>query len=72
MSNGAHIYSAAKKLANVDVTLTGISKQLPALAIYGPKPRKLRNAGIQIDGDDNALDTLSSLLGKGKEEKAFA
>jgi alkyl sulfatase BDS1-like metallo-beta-lactamase superfamily hydrolase len=68
LSNGALVYSTAKQSGTADVTLTGTSKQLPALAVYGPKPRELRKAGIQIDGDDDALDSLASLLDPGDSD----
>lgn len=48
-----------------EVTLTAGIKQLPALAVYVPKSRELRKAGIQIDGDGDVLDTLYSLLDPG-------
>ncbi|KAL2867581.1 alkyl/aryl-sulfatase [Aspergillus lucknowensis] len=65
LSNGALIYSKAKQSESADVTLTGTSKQLPALAVYGPDPEALEEAGIKIDGDSTALNSLSSLLDPG-------
>ncbi|KAL5050878.1 alkyl sulfatase dimerization-domain-containing protein [Aspergillus fruticulosus] len=65
LSNGALIYSTAPQAAGVDVTLTGTAKQLTALAVYGPDSEALEKAGIQIEGNKSALDTLSSLLDPG-------
>jgi alkyl sulfatase BDS1-like metallo-beta-lactamase superfamily hydrolase len=65
LSNGALIYSKAKLSGSADVTLAGTSKQLPALALYGPGPEALERAGIKIDGDITTLNTLSSLLDPG-------
>lgn len=65
LSNGALIYSKAKLSGSADVTLTGTSKQRPALAVYGPDPEALERAGIKIDGDTTTLNTLSSLLDPG-------
>lgn len=65
LSNGALIYSTAPQSGSADVTLTGTTKQLPAIAVYGPDPEALAKAGIKITGDSNALDTLSSLLDPG-------
>ena len=68
LSNGALVYSTAEQTGDAAVTLTGTSKQLPALAVYGPNPVALRKAGIQIDGDTGALDTLASLLDPGNPD----
>ncbi|KAI9042050.1 alkyl/aryl-sulfatase [Aspergillus affinis] len=65
LSNGALIYSTTPQSGTVDVTLRGTTKQLTALAVYGPDPEALEKAGIEIDGDTGALDTLSSLLDPG-------
>ncbi|KAL2851867.1 Metallo-hydrolase/oxidoreductase [Aspergillus pseudoustus] len=65
LSNGALIYSKAKQPGSADVTLAGTSKQLPALAVFGPDSGALEKAGIKIDGDRTALSTLSSLLDPG-------
>ncbi|KAE8154467.1 Metallo-hydrolase/oxidoreductase [Aspergillus avenaceus] len=65
LSNGALIYSTAAQSGTANVTLTGTSKQLPALAVYGPDAEALEKAGIQVDGDTTALDTLASLLDPG-------
>lgn len=65
LSNGALIYSTAPQSGSADVTLTGTTKQLPALAVYGPDPKALENAGIKVDGDSGALDALASLLDPG-------
>ncbi|KAL5360130.1 Metallo-hydrolase/oxidoreductase [Aspergillus floccosus] len=62
LSNGALIYSTAPQSGRADVTLTGTTKQLPVLAVNGPDPEALKNAGIKIDGDSGALDILSCLL----------
>ncbi|RAK85505.1 beta-lactamase domain protein [Aspergillus costaricaensis CBS 115574] len=65
LSNGALVYSTADQSNAAQVTLTGTAKQLTALAVYGPDPDALVNAGIVIDGDTTALDTLASLLDPG-------
>ncbi|GKZ76615.1 hypothetical protein AnigIFM56816_006882 [Aspergillus niger] len=65
LSNGALVYSTASQSDAAQVTLTGTAKQLTALAVYGPDPDALANAGIVIDGDTTALDTLASLLDPG-------
>ncbi|OOG00221.1 hypothetical protein ASPCADRAFT_512718 [Aspergillus carbonarius ITEM 5010] len=65
LSNAALVYSTAPQSGSADVTMTGTSKQLPALVVYGPDPEALEKIGIQIDGDRSALDTLSSLLDPG-------
>ncbi|GES66599.1 alkyl/aryl-sulfatase BDS1 [Aspergillus terreus] len=65
LSNGALIYSTAPQSGSADVTLTGTTKQLPVLAVNGPDPEALKEAGIKVDGDRGALDTLSSLLDPG-------
>lgn len=66
LSNGALVYSSAKQSSTGDVTLTGISKQLPALAVYGPDPDKLEQAGLAIDGNRDTLGILGSLLNPGE------
>ncbi len=65
LSNGALLYSKAPQSGSIDVTLTGTAKQLTALAVHGPNTEALEKAGIKIDGDKTALDTLSSLLDPG-------
>ncbi|KAH8430786.1 alkyl/aryl-sulfatase [Aspergillus melleus] len=65
LSNGALIYSTTPQSGTADVTLTGTAKQLTALAVYGPDPEALEKAGVKIDGDTGALDTLSSLIDPG-------
>lgn len=70
LSNGALVYSKYQQNLEdgAQVTLTGTAKQLTALAVYGPKPRKLEEAGVQIDGDESALRTLESLIDPGDPE----
>jgi alkyl sulfatase BDS1-like metallo-beta-lactamase superfamily hydrolase len=65
LSNGVLVHSKAKQPGSASVTLTGTSKQLSALAVYGPDPGALEKAGIKIDGDSTALGTLASLLDPG-------
>ncbi|KAL4897313.1 Metallo-hydrolase/oxidoreductase [Aspergillus ambiguus] len=65
LSNGALVYSTAPQAGRASVTLTGTTKQLTALAVYGPDPDALEEAGVKIDGPKHALNTLSSLLDPG-------
>ncbi|PWY68553.1 Metallo-hydrolase/oxidoreductase [Aspergillus sclerotioniger CBS 115572] len=65
LSNAALVYSTAPQPGTADVTMTGTTKQLPALVVYGPHPKALEKAGIQIDGDRSVLHTLSRLLDPG-------
>ncbi|KAL3439871.1 Metallo-hydrolase/oxidoreductase [Aspergillus insuetus] len=65
LSNGVLIHSKAKQHGSANVTLTGTSKQLSALAVYGPDPEALEKAGIKINSDRTTLGTLSSLLDPG-------
>lgn len=65
LSNGALIYTTAKQAKGADVTITGTSSQLPALAVYGPDPAALEKAGLKITGDSGALDRLATLLDPG-------
>ncbi|RKK66991.1 Alkyl/aryl-sulfatase BDS1 [Fusarium oxysporum] len=65
LSNAALVYSMATQSSGPQVTLTSTTKQLPALAGYGLEPDALREAGITIEGDQNALSVLSDLLDPG-------
>lgn len=65
LSNGALIYSTAPQSTKADVTLSGTSKQITMLAVAGPDSEALEKAGVKIDGDKSALNTLSSLLDPG-------
>ncbi|RMJ26355.1 Beta-lactamase domain-containing protein [Aspergillus sp. HF37] len=65
LSNGALIHSTAPQSTSANVTLTGTTKQLPALAVYGFNSEALKKAGIKVNGDKTALTTLSSLLDPG-------
>lgn len=65
LSNGALIYSKARRQDKAAVTLTGSAKQLTVLAIDGPNVRALKKAGVEITGDEFQLHTLSSLLDPG-------
>lgn len=65
LSNGALIYSTAPRVSNAPLSLTGTSKQLTAIAIYGPNAAALSDAGIIVEGDQSQLDTLASLLDPG-------
>ncbi|KAM5361480.1 hypothetical protein ACJA88_014458 [Fusarium oxysporum] len=65
LSNAALVYSMAAQSSGPQVTLTSTTKQLPALAVYGLEPDALREAGITIEGDQNALSVLNDLLDPG-------
>lgn len=65
LSNGALIYTTAEQTTRPEVTITGTSSQLPALAIYGPDPDALTKAGLEITGNPKALDRLAALLDPG-------
>ncbi|KAL1581715.1 hypothetical protein WHR41_09505 [Cladosporium halotolerans] len=65
LSNGALIYSTAPRETSAPLTLTGTSRQLTAIAIYGPNAAALSKAGITVEGDQSQLDTLASLLDPG-------
>ncbi|KFA70174.1 hypothetical protein S40285_09086 [Stachybotrys chlorohalonatus IBT 40285] len=65
LSNGALVYSTAPQFGSADVSVTGTARQLTALAVYGPVPEALEKAGVKLDGDTAALDTLASLLDPG-------
>jgi alkyl sulfatase BDS1-like metallo-beta-lactamase superfamily hydrolase len=65
LSNGALIYTTAKQSTDSDATLTGTTRQLSALAVYGPNPAALKRAGLNITGDSAALERLRALLDPG-------
>lgn len=65
LSNGALIYSTAARSGGADVTLTATAHQLTAMADFGPEPTALKKAGVKIEGDTSALNTLLSLLDPG-------
>ncbi|RKK83328.1 hypothetical protein BFJ68_g15633 [Fusarium oxysporum] len=65
LSNVALVYSMAAQSSGPQVTLTSTTEQLPALAVYGLEPDALREAGITIEGDQNALSVLNDLLDPG-------
>ncbi|KAM0323336.1 hypothetical protein ACHAQA_008928 [Verticillium albo-atrum] len=65
LSNGALVYSTALQSGSSDVSLTGSARQLTALAVYGPDPEALENAGVKLDGDVAILNTLAALLDPG-------
>lgn len=65
LSNGALLHSTAPQSGSADVSMTGTARQLTALAVYGPDPEALENAGVKIDGPTAVLNTLASLLDPG-------
>ncbi|EKG17505.1 Beta-lactamase-like protein [Macrophomina phaseolina MS6] len=65
LSNGALIYSTTCASTTADVTLTGASSALPAIALYGFDADALEKAGIDVDGDTSTLDRLSALIDPG-------
>lgn len=65
LSNGALVYSAALQQGEAEVKLTATARELTALAVYGLDPDALREAGVDIDGDDGALERLGALLDPG-------
>ena len=65
LSNGALIYTKTDERDTADVTLTTTTSTLPAIAVYGFDSDALVQAGIDIDGDKEALNRLSALLDPG-------
>ncbi|QLI73806.1 Alkyl/aryl-sulfatase BDS1 [Metarhizium brunneum] len=65
LSNGVLVYSAARREASPDVTLSATRRQLCALVGLGRGPDALRAAGIEIDGDVSVLARLGGLLDPG-------
>jgi alkyl sulfatase BDS1-like metallo-beta-lactamase superfamily hydrolase len=65
LSNGALIYTTVDESNSADVTLTTTSSKLPAIAVHGLDPDALIEAGIDIQGDTEALKRLSALLDPG-------
>ncbi|KAK3300284.1 beta-lactamase-like protein [Chaetomium fimeti] len=66
LSNGALVYTTATpQPTEAELTMTATSRQLTALAVYGPDPEKLRAAGVVLEGDTTALERLGGLLDPG-------
>lgn len=65
LSNGALVYTTAGEADIADVTLTTTTSTLPAMAASGLDPDKLVQAGIDVDGDKDALNRLAALLDPG-------
>ena len=65
LSNGALVYSKAPQASLADVKVTGTAKALTAFAVYGLDPEKLKEAGLEVDGDTEALEKVAGLIQKG-------
>ncbi|KAK4097043.1 Metallo-hydrolase/oxidoreductase [Parathielavia hyrcaniae] len=65
LSHGALVYSKAEQKGEAEVTLTGTSRALTAMAVYGLDAAKLEENGVVVEGDVAALEGLAALLEAG-------
>ncbi|KAK6223030.1 hypothetical protein QIS74_03875 [Colletotrichum tabaci] len=66
LSNGALVYTTSEQTTPPDVMLTATARELTALATVGiDNIPGLEEAGIEIEGDDSALERLAALLDPG-------
>lgn len=65
LSNGALVYSKEAQAGDAEVVVRGTARELTAFAVHGLDADKLREAGVEVEGDEGALGRLAGVLQKG-------